>query len=331
LDKDAIRDYLSFVAPVSYQNTFYYRKKIYAHAGEIGVGIDEYNIYLDAQLIYKKYITDIKDASNKKIDDIYDVDFFDLRDDNACLLGWMWFGLSKFTGEMRKINTMRGIRLRTGNIQIGTEDALQKLFPEERANRYFIGEVFSLSPELIPNSRRDYFNETQVCVVFEKLLRQKFKELWKLCHDASEVNSTNKKIASLAEHQKAFDEKQQQGHYAGNKEEEQKELKKLAQSQQEVTERLEKQKKKLETLPKGSLSEQVISRIVNNTPTPQPSELFAPTEPAKSEPLAWLRSQLPRRDKAELKLVNKILTIIRSNVDKEISDMLIEKIIDGLK
>lgn len=45
LDFTQIKEYLSFVAPVPYQNTFIYRTEIYKHSKEIGCNIDEYNIF----------------------------------------------------------------------------------------------------------------------------------------------------------------------------------------------------------------------------------------------------------------------------------------------
>ena len=54
LDKKLIGDYLSFVAPVEYQNTFHYRQKIYDHAKALQVKIDEYNLYLEGESVFKK-------------------------------------------------------------------------------------------------------------------------------------------------------------------------------------------------------------------------------------------------------------------------------------
>lgn len=67
---------------------------------------------------------------------------------------------------------MRGLRLRKGNIQIGDENTLitQKFFKEERGNFYFVGEIFAVSPLLIPNARRDYFNFNNECRFLKKLL-----------------------------------------------------------------------------------------------------------------------------------------------------------------
>ena len=69
---------------------------------------------------------------------------------------------------------MRGLRLRKENIQIGSEDALQKLFKEDRGHHYFVGEVFAVSKDLIPNSQRDYFNENVTRAEFEREMRQYF-------------------------------------------------------------------------------------------------------------------------------------------------------------
>lgn len=89
-----------------------------------------------------------------------------------------------------KINQMRGLRLRKENIQIGGEDALQKLFKEDRGNSYFIGEVFAVNKDLIPNSQRDYFNENPARAYFERELRRYFnEELHKIYYNGSAINS----------------------------------------------------------------------------------------------------------------------------------------------
>ena len=81
-------------------------------------------------------------------------------------MAWMWIGVSTFKKAIPKNNIMRGLRLRKENIQIGGEDALQRFFKEERGNNYFIGEVFAIHKELIPNSQRDYFNENASRLMF---------------------------------------------------------------------------------------------------------------------------------------------------------------------
>ena len=76
---------------------------------------------------------------------IFDVAFKEIKDTNGNLLAWLWLGVSHFKAVITKGCQMRGLRLRKENIQIGDEDALQKLFKEDRGNHYFIGEVFAVT------------------------------------------------------------------------------------------------------------------------------------------------------------------------------------------
>jgi len=46
---------------------------------------------------------------------------------------------------------MRGLRLRSANIQVGNDDVLKDFFKENRGNYYFVGEVFAIDKDLIPN------------------------------------------------------------------------------------------------------------------------------------------------------------------------------------
>lgn len=157
LDFTQIKEYLSFVAPVPYQNTFLFRAEVYKHAKEIGCNIDEYNIFLNGEQIFKKYKTIFK--TSKGEDEVFNLAFKEIYDSHNHLLAWLWIGVSHFKAIISKECKMRGLRLRKENIQIGSEDALQKLFKEDRGQHYFVGEVFAVSKDLIPNSQRDYFNK----------------------------------------------------------------------------------------------------------------------------------------------------------------------------
>lgn len=192
LDFAQVKKYLSFTAPVPYKNTFPFQTEIYKHADEIGYNIDEYTIKLNGEDVFKRYSTHFK--TSKGDDKIFGIEFKDFRDDSGNLVMWMWFGLSCFKGIIKKECDMRGVRLRKENIQIGNEDALQKLFKEDRGQHYYIGELFAVSKNLIPNSQRDYFNENSTRIWFENECRRFFKELYDVYHNSSAANSSFKKI-----------------------------------------------------------------------------------------------------------------------------------------
>ena len=191
LNDAKVREYLSFVVPVPYKNTFILRNQIYGYAKSIGYTIDEYCVRVNGSQIFKEYTTKLKEqsgASLKNYDEISRLEFKDFRDDSGNLIAWMWVGLSRFEKQIPSINHMRGLRVRCANIQLGNDDALQPLFKENRGNYYFVGEVFAASRNLIPNSQRDYFNENETRVLFEDLLREYFYDvLHKLYFDANRV------------------------------------------------------------------------------------------------------------------------------------------------
>jgi molecular chaperone HtpG len=188
LDKMQVKDYLTFVAPVPYRNTFIQRHAIYKHAKGLNTTIDEYSIKFDGEPIYKDYRPTV--ITSKGEDTITGVDFYDFKDDNGKLIAWLWFGLTKFQAVLKKECKERGIRLRKENIQIGDEDALQKLFNEDRGQHYFVGEVFAIDRDLIPNSQRDYFNENDARTEFEHQLKRYFNStLSKIYKEGSTVNA----------------------------------------------------------------------------------------------------------------------------------------------
>ena len=210
LDSSRIKDYLSFVAPVPYQAQFLFRKKVKKHASEIGSPIDEYSVFLDGEQIHKKYCCDIKNQSGEKFDVLHDVGFKDFYSRDGSLLAWMWFGQTNFKGAIAKnTNPMRCLRLRKENIQIGDETTLDQFHREDRGNHYFVGEIFGVSRELIPDSQRDYFNENERRVELESQLRSYFEtELYSLYRLGSKANSARKKIVKAERDKGEFKKKE---------------------------------------------------------------------------------------------------------------------------
>ena len=56
---------------------------------------------------------------------------------------------------------MDGIKVRAGNILIGDKHLLADFYRERRFNNYLIGELHITNPSLIPNSRRDDFEDNK--------------------------------------------------------------------------------------------------------------------------------------------------------------------------
>ncbi|MBD5159107.1 MAG: ATP-binding protein [Ruminococcus sp.] len=341
LNFDEVKNYLSFVAPVRYKNTFIYQSEIYAHAKEIGYKIDEYNISLNGEDdISKKYSS--KFRTSKGEDDISGVEFKDFYDDNGNLIMWLWFGISQFKGIIEKGCEMRGIRLRKENIQIGSEDALQKLFKEDRGQHYFIGELFAVSKDLIPNSQRDYFNENTMRVKFEDEIRRYFKDvLQKVYYNASSLNSSFKKIEDFQKKTLEHQKKINNGDYIDSEDIAKAEstLKEAESKAIEARKKIDKLKQTTGNTETDSVLQKVANGIAKEHSDRKKSEVSATNSveirenvPApSSKKTAHRVDKLSKLNKKERKLVSRIWGIIKDNTDDKTAEIIINKIEEEYK
>lgn len=334
LNSQQVKDYLSFVAPVPYQNSFYYRNEIYKHAEYIGKSIDEYNIKLNGESIYKKYTTILKDSNGDKYDDIFNLHFHDFRNSNGELFAWMWVGLSKFEKAIPKINKMRGLRLRKENIQIGGEDALQKLFKQDRGNSYFVGEVFAIDINLIPNSQRDYFNENPMRQEFERVLYRYFnEELYRVYYGGSTINSAIKKIDTFERKEAEFNAKDSASDFVDSNHRE-REMEAVLQAKVHADTALVKIERMKNNASEDDILRKVIRQVEKGrviTKTPYSEEPSATQQKIKDIGAGHRTDRLSRYNKNERKLISKIYSIIIMATDGDTAEMIIRKIEDSLQ
>jgi molecular chaperone HtpG len=226
---------------------------------------------------------------------------------------------------MAFINPGKGIRLRKGNIQIGSKHTLLKLFREkQRGNYYFFGEVHALSPDLIPNARRDYFLDNSACKTFEDRLKNLFHcELSYLYNVTSKIRNANRRIQDLkkiheeAENFKPIDKKEQE------------EFNKQFQHKKSEA---EKAKKDLERISaKFGEPDAPVKKIfdkVVDTEGIDPSKF----EINNSEnPNNFRVNMLTKLSREQRKFLSRIFSIIRNVQDKQTAENLIKRIEDELR
>ncbi len=338
LDSKKVRAYLSFVAPVPYTNKFILRPLIYTYAKEKAYKIDEYKITVNGAQLFKEYKTKLYeggDTSPKIYDEISDIAFKDFYDDNGRLIAWAWYGLSRFEKAIPKLlNPMYGFRLRQGNIQIGDNTVVASLFKEPRGNSYFVGEIFAVAKELIPNSQRNYFNENKTRVQLEDALRVFFyDELHKLYHIANETKSDYKKLSAYNEAVKKLQDKAARG-FVDSKEQArmEAEVEAARQKKDQAVRRLEK------TVASTAQSdntvhtpEQVVRQAIKkkyNVPikaekpipvvrTPEKKENEAEKEPARTK---YFTDNLSKLDRSKRKLVQQIMTIVNNIAPMDVAE-----------
>ena len=336
LNEHRVRDYLSFVVPVPYKNTFILRGQIYSYAKKIGYKIDEYCVSVNGSQIFKEYTTKLKEQSGaalKNYDEISRLEFKDFRNSSNELVAWMWVGLSRFEKQIPKINTMRGLRGRSSNIQLGNDDALQDLFKESRGNYYFVGEVFAVSKDLIPNSQRDYFNENETRVLFEDRIREYFFDvLHKLYYEANRVKNDYKRQEEYLAKVTKYQKKEKEQSFI-NEEERQKfqfDIDKAKKSAEEARKRLDKLDNSDANSPLSEVRKSISQKYgADNLKQKAETTIIVINDEDKKK--AFVTSNMSKLSRSERKIVSKILSIINDIAPKDIADQIIEKIKEEMR
>jgi molecular chaperone HtpG len=329
LDKKDIETYLSMVAPVPYEKGFILKQKIYDQLKKENISIDEYVVFINTNQLFKLYTTTIyKDCNGKKErtgDEIFDIHFFREHTASGDLLFWGWYGVSQFEGVIDDINIGKGIRLRKGNIQIGSKHTLLKFFrDQQRGNYYFFGEVHAFSHDLIPNARRDYFLENSFCQLFEKKLQILFHtELHQLYYDASKIRSANKRVNDFAN----LVEESGVREFVNNKQ-----LKEFSEHFENKKQEAAKAKKELEKISlkfgeNDSAAKKIFERVVN-THKIVPEDMTLSNNNGKT---TYRVDKLSKLTKDQRKFLSNIFEIINDVLDKKTAENLIRKIEEELK
>jgi molecular chaperone HtpG len=319
-----IRNYLSMVAPVPFNSSFLYSRKIYSELEKEGLQLDEYKIYINTDPLYKGYTSYIYDGSDnkskKKIGEITDIFFFIENDPNNIPLYWGWYGINEKNQSLNQINYQRGFRLRKSNIQIGNEDTLAKFHREKRFQYYFFAEIHALHPDLIPNARRDLFSENSTFNLFEDKIKTFFHTtIHNLCRISADINSALKTITNYNESLKEFEKKRVEGFV------DKKERKTFIELIEKKKEEAEKAQNKIDFIQTKSADKlPPVKRILEKaTSRIQIDSIESKLEEEK--PL-FRTDKLSKLNKEERKFLARVFTIIRNTLPNDMADLLINKI-----
>lgn len=166
LDIKTAKSYISQVAPLPYKSRhFIYSSQLNSFLEGYGYCIEEFPIFVgeserDLEPIYKPNRSRFhSDRKKMKVDEIHKMVYFDITiEDELYALGW--YGDCDWYGTLSE-SEISGFRVRKGNILIGDNKTLNNIFREPRFNGWTQGELFILTDKLIPNARRDDFEQNQ--------------------------------------------------------------------------------------------------------------------------------------------------------------------------
>lgn len=264
----------------------------------------------------------------------------------------MWFAVIKFEKNIPKENKMRSIRLRKENILIGNETTLSKFFKETRGINYFIGELFVIDKDLIPNARRDYFNINETLREFENILNEKlFKDPYSLYHYANDVKLLFRKQYDIKEKENEFKLKIQEGKFLNKNDEEkaQQELKTELDNLSKITNNICKLENKSAKNPlynkvfniikedfqkkdiESNTPEIAQQNVIKTTSTPIKKNNANTIQEKSIKKKKYKAQELSKYNKREQKLITRIYSKIKELLPKDMAEDLIDKIQEDLK
>ena len=326
LDISDIRNYVAQVAPVSFNHTkFYYDTLIYQEAKKEKLSIDEYSVFVNNEQIYKPYKTDIY-KNGKKEDEIFDIEYIKIVDKKKKVIAWGWYSITEMKGVIPPENIARGFRLRKGNIQIGLESALEKLqYKETRFNYHYFGEIHTFHPDLIPNARRDYFVENEVCVYLNKELKEFFHNLHTLAHDASKIRSANNKILKVETLKEEYEKIKQTGF--DNKEQVDEFEEKFEKSKKEA----QKAQKDLERIKNKAKDDKRVDKIFSKIVEDEKVDKTIEIDIDKPEKVVYRTDKLSKLKKNERRIIERVFKVMDNILAKELAENVKQKIEEEFK
>ena len=197
LNSLTVGDYIGEVCPVPMRAGFPFAKDVEgvlaSEGGPVSVRVVVKGL---PEPITRPFGPDIRLSATRR-DDFTDFERIAvpaLGADGHSAIGWV--AHSSYQGAIPGRAGIRGLRMRTGNIQIGDERVCDPLFPETRFNRWCVGEIHIVDPRLVPNARRDYFEAGPHTRNLENHLRAVCRRIARRCRDASRKRLRKRKVVS---------------------------------------------------------------------------------------------------------------------------------------
>lgn len=185
LHPDEIREYLGEVAPVPFAASFPFGRRIDADLRAY-VPEPRFRIYLNGSTdhITRPHQRELS-VTRTKVDHPTDVSWFSLPDGNGGVRAVGWILHHNYLGALHGANSVRGLRARIGDLQVGDDKVFLSAFPEERFNSWTVGEFHILDRSIIPNGRRDGFEQSAAFADLLSQLGPVARELAKRCRHTS--------------------------------------------------------------------------------------------------------------------------------------------------
>lgn len=317
LNIEAAKSYISQVAPLSYHSRhFLYISQLKEYLYKNGYEVEEFPIFVgeedsDLEPVYKPNRSRFcSDRNRKTVDEITSMTYFDIIIEGE-LYALGWFGNCGWHGFLSE-REISGFRVRKGNILIGDSKTMNGIFKEARFNGWTQGEIFIITDKLVPNARRDDFEQNDAYYkLIDALSNGVALDIAKTIREASQTRN-DPSVKVLKEVDRKVSEATaivEEGFNSSVDKE------KLVEELTETAEKLEKTKVKDEyALQKGELRQKI-------------EEVIEQVSESRNYKINKINSGIDKKSKQVLKTVSDILS---KKLSKFLVDEIIEEIITEL-
>jgi molecular chaperone HtpG len=198
INPQSMRSFISQVAPVPYTSSFPWRTELEREAAKRFGGIETVRVMVvsnDTTVeVFKEYGSQV--SVGKSDVDLTEHQIFQSPSGKW----WGWVGFKAFPGAIRD-ESVKGIRIRVRNIQIDGTQIFGRLFDQipnaksyRRFNDWYVGEIFVDPTALVPNARRDGFEDEQKWRDVQRELVDVCKVLGQNAYKISTTNQASLKV-----------------------------------------------------------------------------------------------------------------------------------------
>lgn len=188
MDIRGVRDYLSQAAPVPFDPCrFSFADKVNQHLSAVP-GYNVYHVEVNGQQVFRPHADEVALGEGRS-DRVANVELFEWTDGDQKMIGRGWYAQMQYLASLPRATTMRGVRVRQGNIEIGHEYFLEAIYAERRFATWHVGEIHLLET-VKPNARRDGFEESPEYERFLEQASRLGRTLSALCRASSKKRGT---------------------------------------------------------------------------------------------------------------------------------------------
>lgn len=159
LNEDALARYLSQVAPVPFSPEFVFAGEIEQYLAEhLPSGHFDIRVGKMEQGLTRPFRNQLH-VTQTKLDSYVELQRVRIDDPDLGTVAVGWILHHNYLGAIAAEREVRGLRARIGDIQVGGPDVFLEIFRESRFNNWVVGEIHVLDPRVVPNGRRDAFEQ----------------------------------------------------------------------------------------------------------------------------------------------------------------------------